>query len=492
MNPMSTASIETPERRRREHYASGPFRLSRVGSAFVVLLALAWSTIAPLSVLGQSASPSASGPDPVAVATEFLTAISAGNSAAAEALETPEMVAAAPAAQLDQLWSQLVAQYGAFQSIGSTATATPAPPFTNVGLPVLFANATVELIVTISQTGQVGGLHLGSVTPNASGSPGEPAEPTALASPPEYVDQSSFTEREVTVGAAPWALPGTLSLPNGGGPFPAVVLVAGSGPEDRDETIGPNKPLRDLAWGFASAGIATLRYDKRTLAHGAQMAAEPNITVREETMDDAAEAVELLRSTPAIDPDRVFLIGHSLGGYLAPRIAATLPGQLRGIGMLEANSTPLPELIMKQLVYLASLPGASPATKQAVEQLRPELELAGSPELSPSTPPSELPFNTPASYWLDLQSYDPVSAASALPIPEFFSQGGRDYQVPPSELEPYRSALSNRSDVNFNEYPALSHILIAGTGEPSPSEYAVPGHVDRQLVADLIAWIRAN
>src|SRR5437868_1155092 len=77
------------------------------------------------------------------------------------------------------------------------------------------------------------------------------------------VNRDTFDEREVTVGKGEWELPGTLGLPKGSGPFPAVVLVQGSGPQDRDETMGVNKPFQDIAWGLASNGIAVLRYDKR-------------------------------------------------------------------------------------------------------------------------------------------------------------------------------------------------------------------------------------
>lgn len=104
------------------------------------------------------------------------------------------------------------------------------------------------------------------------------AQPGAAApSPPPYADRATFAEQEVVVGSGEWALPGTLSLPNGAGPFPAVVLVHGSGPADRDETVGPNKPFRDLAWGLASRGVAVLRYDKRTRVHGHKFASSvPN------------------------------------------------------------------------------------------------------------------------------------------------------------------------------------------------------------------------
>ena len=88
---------------------------------------------------------------------------------------------------------------------------------------------------------------------------------------PLYVNKSSFNDVDVEVGEGKWALPGTLSVPIGSNQFPGVVLVHGSGPNDRDESIGPNKIFRDLAWGLASQGICVLRYDKKTFKHTKQL-----------------------------------------------------------------------------------------------------------------------------------------------------------------------------------------------------------------------------
>ena len=125
-----------------------------------------------------------------------------------------------------------------------------------------------------------------------------------------------------------------------------------------------------------------------------------------------------------------------------------------------------------------------------LETLPAQVALAESPDLSPSTPASELPLGIPAAYWLDLRAYDQLATARNLQIPIFLSQGGRDYQVPPSELAAWRTALAGRADVAIHEYPALNHLLMAGTGPSRPAEYAVPGHVAPELVADLAAWIR--
>ena len=447
-----------------------------------------------------SAEPSPSqAPSPAAaVGLAFVNALASGDMGGAEAMEDATMRGAAPAAALTQLWSQLEGQFGAFMAAGDVAV-EDADAFVNATVTAYFANATVPLIVTVDADGHVAGLHLGAPGPAASppdGSSDTPAapSPTPAGSAAAYVKPDAFTEREVTVGSAPWALPGTLSMPKGSGPFPAVVLVAGSGPQDRDETIGPNAPLRDLAWGLASNGIAVLRYDKRTKAHGTEMAAQVDtVTVREEVIDDAILAVDLLRATPGIDPARVFLAGHSLGGYLAPRIATDAAGRLAGIALLEANARPLQRLIQDQLAYLASdAGGADASAKSMLASLPSQVALVESADLSPATPASSLPLGIPAAYWLDLRAYDPVATAHALSLPMFITQGGRDYQVPPTELAAWRNGLGDRAGVTVREYPSLNHLLLAGSGPSRPAEYAQPGHVDPELVADLAAWVNGT
>ncbi len=182
---------------------------------------------------------------------------------------------------------------------------------------------------------------------------------------------------------------------------------------------------------------------------------------------------------------------HSLGAYLAPRIAAQAEGELAGVVMLETPSTPVVQLILRQAQYLVSLQESpTPQDEEQLATLKAQVALAESPDLSPSTPASSLPLGVPASYWLDLRTYAPLSVAAALPLPMYFVQGGRDYQVPPSELPAWEKALSGHPKVTSRTYPAVNHLLIDGVGPASSAEYSVPGHVDAQLVADLAAWIK--
>ena len=455
-----------------------------------LLVALVAATLAGCATTSSTSLPSTavpntpSGVDTAAIGRAFVDAIARGDCAAAEAMEDAAMRSAAPATKLADGWQALVEPYGAFQSFGAVTTGTE-PPYTYATVETNFVKASVSIQVTVDGRGRVAGLYVGQVSAPSGSSPSTPA----------YVDPASFSERDVTVGSAPWALPGTLSLPNGTGPFPAVVLVQGSGPTDRDEAIGPNKPFRDLAWGFASAGIAVLRYDKRTFVYPTAVNTQlDGITVRQETTDDALAALALLRANPKVDPARVFLAGHSLGGYLAPRIAAQAPGQLRGIILLEANSSPVPQVMLAQAEYSISHMGSpTPGDEQQLATLRAQVALAQSTDLTPSTPASELPVGVPASYWLDLQTYDPSATTAGLTIPMFIAQGGRDYQVAPSELAGWQHALAGRGDVTFKVYPALDHLLFTGSGPSTSSDYAVPGqHVAPGLIADVSAWITSQ
>ncbi|MGH9943820.1 MAG: alpha/beta hydrolase family protein [Pyrinomonadaceae bacterium] len=313
--------------------------------------------------------------------------------------------------------------------------------------------------------------------------------------PPAYARPESFREQEVTVGAgSEWALPGTLSVPKGVGPFPAVVLVHGSGPNDRDESYGPNKTFRDLAWGLASQGVVVLRYDKRTKVHAAKMGQlAATLTVKEEVIDDALAALDLLRrTTPGIDARHVFLLGHSLGGTLAPRVAARDP-LLAGLVIMAGATEPLEEAIVRQYEYMAALDGAVDAAERA-EIDKVKAQAARVKALKPESPhpdPKET-FNVAAAYWLDLRGYDPAQSAGRLKLPILLIQGERDYQVTLKDFGNWRRALDGRGNVTAKSYPKLNHLFLEGEGPGTPAEYLTPGHVPQSVVDDIAAWVKGQ
>src|SRR5262245_32244717 len=341
--------------------------------------------------------------------------------------------------------------------------------------PCEFERAKIDIQIAFDTGNRISGLFL------------RPA--AAPYAPPAYATPSSYTESEVTVGSGAWALPGTLTLPTGAGPFPAVFLVHGSGPNDRDETIGGNKPFEELALGLASRGVAVLRYDKRSKVYGAKMAGIAGLTVKDEVLDDAAAAAALLRTQPRIDPARVFALGHSLGGMLVPRIAAADP-KLAGVIVMAGAARPLERAILEQTVYLANADGiVTPDEQTAIDDAQKLLDAVTA--LKPSDAGSSKDVgNAPASYWLDLRGYDPPSAAKAVGVPMLILQGERDYQVTPAEFARWKDALSGRRDVTFRSYPALNHLFVAGTGKSLPAEYERAGHVDEQVVGDIVSWVK--
>lgn len=384
---------------------------------------------------------------------------------------------AMPAPALKAAWQGLLAKTGAFREQTGVRT-QGAGAFRIVLVTCAFERTPLDVKVVYDGKGQVTGLWF------------VPSAPPAEWTPPAYADADRFEERGVTVGRGEWTLPGTLAVPKGDGPVPAVVLVHGSGPQDRDETIGPNKPFRDLAWGLASRGVAVLRYEKRTKAHPQKCAAlADTFTVKEETVDDALAAVALLEGTKGIDAARIFILGHSLGATLVPRMEAGEP-RVAGYILLAGSARPIENVLLEQTEYVLSADGALSAEEQAdLEALKVKVARVKDPALSPKTPAADLPMGVPAAYWLDLRSYDAAEAAKGVRRPMLILQGGRDYQVTDRDFQRWRAALAGRSDVTFKRYADLNHLFVPGSGKGTPAEYNQAGHVAEAVIVDVAAWI---
>lgn len=383
----------------------------------------------------------------------------------------PEMRKAVPPEALRQAVAPQLAALGAVRKIGQPEV-SKAGSFELAVIPVEFERGALRLQMSFNAAGEIAGLFLRPPPPSWQ--------------PPQYSRPDAFTERELTAGAEGWPLPATLSLPRGEGPFPAAVLVHGSGPNDRDESVGAAKPFRDLAGGLASCGVAVLRYEKRTRHYAARFAAA-GITLREEVIDDALAAAELLRRTPGIDPRRVFLLGHSLGAWLAPLIAAE-DSRLAGVILMAAPARPLEQLYVEQIRYILSLdPAPSPAARAKLEEA--EREAAAVRKIRESGQGSERALGAPRAYWLSFRGLDPLSAVARLPVPVIVLHGERDYQVTTEDFRLWRKALEGRHNAVLKLYPGLNHLFQTGSGASAPAEYERPGHVSAEVIRDLCEWL---
>ena len=362
------------------------------------------------------------------------------------------MAAALPASRLDEAWKSLTAQFGEYQGQGDSRE-EKLGNLTAIYVTMRFVKSSIDARVVFDTTGQIAGLFF---VPTPTTEPFVPAE---------YVNQNAFEETEVKFGDSAWTLPGTLTMPKGEGPFRAVVLVGGSGPTDRDETIGPNKPFRDIAWGLASRGIAVFRYDKRTLVYKDKFANLPYYTVQEETIDDALAAVKLLMHTDRIDHSKIFVLGHSLGGMLAPRIGMQ-SRDIAGFILMAAATRPIEDMIIEQTEYIDMLDGTMSKEEEAELKTLKD-QAARIKKLVPDTALAQdnLLLGAKSSYWLDIRNYDPPDITKAHSWPMLILQGERDYQVTKTDFENWEKALKSHNNVTFKLYPNLNHLFMEGEGK---------------------------
>jgi dienelactone hydrolase len=288
-------------------------------------------------------------------------------------------------------------------------------------------------------------------------------------------DAAAFRVEPVSVGAEPFVLQGKLTLPRGKGAFPAAVLVHGSGPNDMDETVGNNRPFKDLAEGLASHGIAVLRYDKRTFQYRDRVSRD--LSIDDEVVVDAVAAIRLLKARAEIDRERVFVLGHSLGALLAPEIAVR-SGPVAGAVLLAPPGRPPWHAIVEQMKYA----GAPPERIAEIQRSFDKMQAGGFREGSV--------LSVPASYWQDWASRDGIGFAKKLHKPVLILRGERDYQITEEDIAAWKKGLAGVERVDFATIPGDNHLFISGSGKPGPAEYDTPGHVDERVIERIAAFVQ--
>ncbi len=318
-----------------------------------------------------------------------------------------------------------------------------------------------------------------------------PAGSTASYKLPGYAKLSSYSERKVVVVSGKFNLPGVLCLPNAVNNPPLAILLAGSGPNDKDGSIGPNKILKDLAVGLASMGVASLRYDKRTLVYGEELKGNNNLDIHDEVINDALSAIQLLSKMPETRASKVFVIGHSLGGMCAPLVASK-SSKVKGVVLMAANARPLEDLLPEQIEYLYSLDSLDMNEKQDLLALNRQIKKVKDPVQLKTAPADSLPLGLSSAYWQSLKKYNQLATAKKLKQPILVLQGKRDYQVLMKDYEIWKNELQAAEKNKFYVYENLNHLFLSGEGKSTPAEYQKQGNVEEGVIKDkdVAEWIK--
>ncbi|MFC2165310.1 alpha/beta fold hydrolase [Acidobacteriota bacterium] len=447
--------------------------MKRITIALIAIAMISAGSLSALSLLKEASEFD----ELITKAKAFVQLMAAEKYAEGVTYFDATMTKVMPESKLKQTWESVIKRVGSLQTQIGTRT-EKIGNYDAVYVVCTFEKEKMDVKVVFDKDKKVAGLFF------------LPAQEYKL---PTYSDKDSFIEKEVTVGKGEWKLPGTLALPKGSNSLPALVLVHGSGPNDRNESIGPNKPFQDIAWGLASQEIAVLRYDKRTKAHQQKMAAmKTNLTVKEETIDDALAAVNLLRETEGIDRKRIFVLGHSLGGMLVPRIGLR-DSEIAGFIVLAGPTRPLEDLFLEQIKFAYWLDGSlSDEEKVNLEKIKEAVSTIKNMKESEVDPTGNRILGARPGYWLDIQGYNSAKTATGLKHPMLILQGGRDYQVKKKDFEGWKAHLSSRDNVEFKLYPLANHLFMMGRGVSTPAEYLTASNVGEEVINDIANWIKKH
>jgi pimeloyl-ACP methyl ester carboxylesterase len=375
-------------------------------------------------------------------------------------------------------WQMITATTGPIERVGMPVISTTF--FTSARIPVHFSRANMAVTLQMLSSGRLFGLR---VSPLLAAGLGRNWQH------PLYAERGYAREIDIELGSK-LEVTGTICLPRHVGSYPCVVFLAGSGPCDRDSSIGALKPLKDLALGLAQRGIASIRFDKATLKHRQKFKNKSSLTVGDEYLDQADAAISHASQHPEIDPARVFLLGHSLGAAVVPYLGQ-VNDRIRGVILLAAPSEPIYKAYVRQLRYFASLDSEPvEAMQELIHEEERKSDAADRLETNSTTASRELPFGLPASYWHSYRELDPIGTCQRMDKPILLLQGSRDYQVTlEKDFELWKNELGGKGNVDLRVLEGLDHCFVQGDGPSTPADYDVPGNVDVAVINDISGWI---
>ena len=305
-----------------------------------------------------------------------------------------------------------------------------------------------------------------------------------------------YSEKIVVGAGTEYPLNGMMTLPSDlSNPVPAVVMVHGSGASNMDEKVLKLTPFKDLAEGLARYGIASLRYDKRTFVHGRRMIRNKHLTVKEETIEDALLAVQMLKRDPRIDHDRIFILGHSMGAMLAPRIDAE-GADVKGLIMMAGTPYRLEEVVLRQLRQAGS--GSSIMKKIiGLEYRFYKKRFRGLYQMSDEEArKKKFAGNMSLYYFKEMGQKTAADYLLASKKPVLILQGGKDFQVlAKRDYRKFKKLLAGRENTQYKLYPELNHIFVKGIYNDilkASKEYSVEQHIGEDVIGDIAAFIHSN
>jgi dienelactone hydrolase len=418
----------------------------------------------------------------VAQAEQVVRDLAEGRFGAVEARFDARMATDLPLDKLSSLWKEFTARKGTFDRIAAHEITPGFGVYYMVAMTLAFQRSKqADAVITFGEAGQIFGLYFG---PRAT----DTAKGWTI---PSYAQPGRFHEEAITISHGPWHLPGTLTLPNGRGPFPAVLLVPGSPPVDQDVTVGSNKIFKDLAWGLASRGIAVLRYAKRTHQFGAGLGGGngSSFTVQDELIDDARAAASLLATRTEVDSRQMYLLGHSLGGVAVPQMAADDP-HIAGVIIMGA---PAGDLLNDLIRRFAEDADEDATRREESAKLASTFKQIQRGDLPSAAIVDFYGLPSPVGYWLDERRFEPAATAAKLKARVLVLVGGHDAEVGSNDFQDWRTALTRHANAAVHFYSDLFHLFMRSTatkkGKDLLDDWSRPAHVAPEVINDVALWV---
>lgn len=412
----------------------------------------------------------------IVLAEELTTQVIDGDCSKVNSLFIDDVRSTYTAEVLEKAYQDVISPIGSFVSILSSDTQEQ-DGVIYVGVLVQYEKRGLQVLYGFTQDVQLNTFRFNYVN---------------LPTQADKVDNEDFYEIDIKVGATDLKMDGLMTVPKGVENPPVVILVQGSGQNDMDETIGAanNKPFADLAHGLAERGVASIRYNKRYYQYIDNVADDS--TVEDEIIDDVGDAIRVALESGLIDSGRIYVVGHSQGGMMAPKIAQDHP-ELTGIIVLAGSPRHLEDIMYDQTV--AALAREDDESGQLdkdsiLEVMKKDIDtIKNLGDENLATPL----LGISGYYWDSLNKIDIPDIVSKLTIPMLFLQGSEDQQVYASvDFMAWKEILDGHQNASFIEYEGLNHLFMPVEETTGSLDYDTENQVDVAVIEDIAKWIQSK